>query len=803
VTQIFNGTYTDNTNLYYNWLPGETGNLNISFINLGTHDAEYVHAIQSSTGDCTFQIFEPYGSVLGTGASETIMVQVGISTSAHLNDTCSVVLRATEVSEASAIHTGTVNLIVDVRHSLRLDSPSDVLTIAPGASEQMTWVVSNDGSEQEEIYFESQSAMGVEVSLPSTWVVVDSGDSEQISISISVNEFELVGTSSFSVTAKSRFSQASATAGGNLEVLPRYGFFISGPVDNRVQLLPGSNASFTIDVQSNATVPQNLTLGSSGLDSHLSLSLADPLGSMTLSALSNFQFEVVLEADEGANLGDHPFDVIISSDNTPSQNLSLVAQVMPVSGVSLAGSSAWVVVGQRADVNTSILVTNLGNSEDTFIVDINSSSAGDSLGLTLSGNSLTLAPGESGSLTLTLSRYSDGPSDSVEVMISVNSINSPSLSKWWNLTVMEQEASSSVIFLNTQSEVDPGETFTGSMVVTNTGNAADSFLVSITGMNCDVNTSLELAAGDSSTAIPFTCNAPESSLISTLAIDVHIHSLADPDVESVFRHSLQMTSGYVVGTDVIEFTLSEHELSMKYDSSTSVMVTIENTINHVVEVSLSIEGKDVGVVYASWTRVADDLPEKTATLAPGEQASFHLLLDSMSNDDSIAVMTIVASSSFDGMQVIDKSETLNVTIIAPVEAPSGLTLPFEYELNNKNGLTILAGGWIFSLVLLTSIILRFRSRRGKDSALPPLAMAGMAELPPPALPAIDDEPEVALQVPILPLSPTGLGPGEVRMNDERKVECPSCDSRLGLPRGSEPPFRFTCPKCESSIRVVL
>ncbi|MCS5537186.1 MAG: phage terminase large subunit family protein, partial [Candidatus Poseidoniaceae archaeon] len=60
----------------------------------------------------------------------------------------------------------------------------------------------------------------------------------------------------------------------------------------------------------------------------------------------------------------------------------------------------------------------------------------------------------------------------------------------------------------------------------------------------------------------------------------------------------------------------------------------------------------------------------------------------------------------------------------------------------------------------------------------------------------------ALQVPLLPMSPTGLGPGEVRMNEERRVECPSCDSRLGLPRGSEPPFRFTCPKCDSSIRVV-
>ena len=47
-----------------------------------------------------------------------------------------------------------------------------------------------------------------------------------------------------------------------------------------------------------------------------------------------------------------------------------------------------------------------------------------------------------------------------------------------------------------------------------------------------------------------------------------------------------------------------------------------------------------------------------------------------------------------------------------------------------------------------------------------------------------------------------LGYNECRMDGESKVNCPSCDARLGVPRGSTPPFRFTCPQCGSKIRVV-
>ena len=47
-----------------------------------------------------------------------------------------------------------------------------------------------------------------------------------------------------------------------------------------------------------------------------------------------------------------------------------------------------------------------------------------------------------------------------------------------------------------------------------------------------------------------------------------------------------------------------------------------------------------------------------------------------------------------------------------------------------------------------------------------------------------------------------LGYNECRLDGESKVNCPSCDARLGVPRGSTPPFRFTCPQCGSKIRVV-
>jgi hypothetical protein len=93
-------------------------------------------------------------------------------------------------------------------------------------------------------------------------------------------------------------------------------------------------------------------------------------------------------------------------------------------------------------------------------------------------------------------------------------------------------------------------------------------------------------------------------------------------------------------------------------------------------------------------------------------------------------------------------------------------------------LNALFGGWGFSLLLL-GVLFLVRGRKQNT-----VNAEGDAE---------EEEEEGEKETP--------LGFNECRMEDG-KVSCPSCSARLGVPRGSEPPFRFTCPKCSTMIRVV-
>ena len=90
----------------------------------------------------------------------------------------------------------------------------------------------------------------------------------------------------------------------------------------------------------------------------------------------------------------------------------------------------------------------------------------------------------------------------------------------------------------------------------------------------------------------------------------------------------------------------------------------------------------------------------------------------------------------------------------------------------------MGAGWLLALVAIQ--LLR---RRGSDGASDDPDTEDDSEE--------DDEKELP-----------ELGYNECRLDGESKVNCPTCDARLGVPRGSTPPFRFTCPQCENKIRVV-
>ena len=99
----------------------------------------------------------------------------------------------------------------------------------------------------------------------------------------------------------------------------------------------------------------------------------------------------------------------MTSDDGGSEALNLVAQVLAESDVKISATSEWVVVGSREVVTTAIHITNLGNSNDTFLIEVDDSSAGTSLEVSMNTNSVSLEPGQSSNVDITLRRLSDGP----------------------------------------------------------------------------------------------------------------------------------------------------------------------------------------------------------------------------------------------------------------------------------------------------------------------------------------------------------------------------------------------------------
>ena len=120
-------------------------------------------------------------------------------------------------------------------------------------------------------------------------------------------------------------------------------------------------------------------------------------------------------------------------------------------------------------------------------------------------------------------------------------------------------------------------------------------------------------------------------------------------------------------------------------------------------------------------------------------------------------------------------------------------IPFGVEFDEEQTISIMAGGWAFSLLLLLLLnILRKRRKAGginatvEDSSLNDSDESSKSNKK-------SKEKEVEARK---------LESNECRMTPDNKVTCPFCDARLGVPRGSEPPFKFTCPQCDKKIRVV-
>ena len=171
---------------------------------------------------------------------------------------------------------------------------------------------------------------------------------------------------------------------------------------------------------------------------------------------------------------------------------------------------------------------------------------------------------------------------------------------------------------------------------------------------------------------------------------------------------------------------------------------------------------------------------------------YELLLNSRITESGFASIVISANVEIDGTSYPAESSNLSVEIEGPELPPQGVDLLFGVSLDKSQTIYSMFGGWVFSILLLL-LMNSLRKRRKAKSKISQQSSDDES-----------DEQDVNKQKSKKEkvVKAHTLGKNECRMTSDNKVICPSCEAKLGVPRGSVPPFKFTCPKCETKIRVV-
>ncbi|MEC7273482.1 MAG: hypothetical protein VXV85_07530, partial [Candidatus Thermoplasmatota archaeon] len=216
-------------------------------------------------------------------------------------------------------------------------------------------------------------------------------------------------------------------------------------------------------------------------------------------------------------------------------------------------------------------------------------------------------------------------------------------------------------------------------------------------------------------------------------------------------------------------------LTIPYLGGSSTTVTISNLANIAVSGKLTMIGVGDGVLDIRWNNSLGEVTD-AFTLEPGASEIFVVRLNALTTESTDVELRVRALIQIDGSSVDAESSSIEIDVLGEPKPPQGIEL-LGIEIGEQTTLQLIAAGYVlFALALL---VLRFRTPRA------------------PSTESEDEEEEEEEET-----KQYALGPNECRMDTNRRISCPSCEARLAVPGGNEPPFRFTCPTCDSSIRVV-
>ena len=232
---------------------------------------------------------------------------------------------------------------------------------------------------------------------------------------------------------------------------------------------------------------------------------------------------------------------------------------------------------------------------------------------------------------------------------------------------------------------------------------------------------------------------------------------------------------------------------MSSSGGSSTTVTITNLANTQITGDIFVLGADESIFDTSLTTLGTDDTTGLFTIANGQSQSFELLLNSRIAESEDAAISLIVNVQVGDSTYKQTSTELPVSVEGPELPPNGIELPLDYQLSQNDAIVVMSSGWVFSILLLVLMnMLRKRRKLKSVEATEEEESDDPEEEKPKAKKPKKDKEVVAHK----------LRSNECRMTPDNKVTCPFCESKLGVPRGSVPPFKFTCPKCSKKIRVV-
>lgn len=761
------------------FLPGASTLTGVQITNTGNTplEVDWTVAVPSSAGStpCTASLVTPQTTGLQPGAVEEVELMIDVDESADSSAQCPFSLTGTHAVEDASVILEELAFTVEVDEnvSFLLNGPMATVDLVPDVGTNYEVRINNQGSDEATFFLdivESQSLTTVLVSTSGisvaagevgTWTVNTKGDT---ALSGMVQQ-------AFSTTYNGQTSNLVV----DINLLEVDGLDIVPPNENRVLITPGSTNTLSVVLHNTGT--SNLTLAPtlSGLPSDVDVTF--DVGAIDLNRSGQQTVVMTFNASTGATPGTSSATLTYLGS---SLSVSYTFDVVVIEREQVAVNTVQnrLLASPTTVSSTIVDATNLGTTSDVYLVEWVTESQGDWFEFTISPTTFQLSSGSTQPISVGVREISTGaPEGGVIYTLRVVSTTNAEVHDEVIMTVQPVSVGANLTVLADVNTAAPAGSVYGSLLLTNTGNTEDTFALTTVGVDCGLDVSVTVAPGLSSEPFGWSCTVPNTAVAGQQAITFRAVSSVRSNV--VIEYStLYTVEASWPGDSLVALSFADGRLSLGVDSSTSTILTVQNLGNAEVSGTLDAFGRDTGLMVLEWVRMSDDQATTDYTLTPGSSIDFQMTVVSNTARSASSEIVVRATSTGGGVLTTDESVPLQVSIEGPALPPNGLSLPLGISVSQPVTLGLMGAGWLVAIVALQ--LLRGRS---------PKPVEGVEE---------EEEEEDVEEEKELP----DLGYNECRMDGESKVNCPSCDARLGVPRGSVPPFRFTCPQCDNKIRVI-